>query len=256
MTAESSKPFADIRDDYAFFEKHATEAGEDVRACLPLLKPYLQGSAPIRLLDFGCGSGRFSSRLHSTIFLPPTRLSITLVEPDEVFRRQAQLAMLDFTAHPIQAHAALPAGFREAFEVVLANHVFYYVPDLEGVVRQILTALSSPGLFATTLAGRDNVLIQFWLKGFALLGRPLPFHVAEDLEAALGRLGQAFEAKGVTYTLTFPDTEENRGKILRFLFGEHFAALPRQAALDFFNPYVESGKVVIRTGHRQYVVRK
>ena len=108
MSTPTTKSFADIREDYAFFETHATEAAADVRAYIPHLKPLLDGAGPLRLLDFGCGSGRFSSRLHSTLFFPPERLRLTLVEPDNGFRKKAVVSMMDFTAHPIMAGPKLP----------------------------------------------------------------------------------------------------------------------------------------------------
>ena len=113
-----------------------------------------------------------------------------------------------------------------------------------------LVPLGLPGIVVAV------ALIQFWLRGFALLGRPCPYHVAEDFEAALVRLGAAFTKRRGSYELTFDDTPENRLKVLRFLFSNHFADLPRREVLDFFTPHAENGRVVVRTGHTQFAVRR
>ena len=84
----------------------------------------------------------------------------------------------------------------------------------------------------------------------------MPYHIAEDFEAALVRLGAAFTRQPVPYELVFDDSEENRLKVLRFLLSNYFDELPRGALLDFFTPYVEGNRVVIRTGHQQFSVRQ
>jgi hypothetical protein len=66
----------------------------------------------------------------------------------------------------------------------------------------------------TAIAGRHNSLVRLWIQGFARVGRSVPYHTAEDVEAGLYRLGQPVEREAVTYLLRFADTEENRMKIL------------------------------------------
>src|SRR4029079_2917081 len=129
-------------------------------------------------------------------------------------------------AHPIEAWPALPVGRADCFELAVSNHVLYYVPDLDSVLGQILSALAPGGRFVTAIAGRDNALIQVWVKAFALLGRPIPYNIAEDVEAWLQQRGQPYDRQQVRYELTFPDSEQNRLKILRFLLSEHLKALP------------------------------
>ena len=51
MQHTSRKPFALIRDAYAFFQQHATETEADIRAYLPHLPTVATGDQPIRMLD-------------------------------------------------------------------------------------------------------------------------------------------------------------------------------------------------------------
>jgi hypothetical protein len=65
MSKNPAKDFAPIADDYAFFETHATEAANDSEAYVQRLAGSVPAAGPIRLLDFGCGSGTFTANFLS-----------------------------------------------------------------------------------------------------------------------------------------------------------------------------------------------
>ena len=71
---------------------------------------------------------------------------------------------------------------------------------------------------------------------FDLLGKPFPFHTAEDCEATLARLGAAYGTEDVHYELVFPDTEDNRLCIGRFLLRRQFSRRPAAGALAVLRP--------------------
>ncbi len=137
---------------------------------------------------------------------------------------------------------------------MLANHVFYYVLNLDKVLSDIFRALTTGGLFLTAIAGQKNTLIQFWNYCFALIGKTVPYHTAEDLEITLAKQGKVYRKQDIWYELIFPDSEENRLRILRFLLGSYFDEVPRQAMVDLFNPYAHAGRIVIQTVHEQFVI--
>jgi hypothetical protein len=64
MSATSSKHFGPIRNDYAFFLQHSTEAEADLCAYEPHLHGVSMKDEPIRMLDFGCGDGGFTAAGH------------------------------------------------------------------------------------------------------------------------------------------------------------------------------------------------
>jgi trans-aconitate 2-methyltransferase len=256
MSATTTKSFENIREDYAFFEDHATEAVEDLRGYLPWVRPLAASDRLVRLLDFGCGPGGFSAKFLTAAAFRRERLELSLVEPEDGYRRKAAERLQEFAAAPVRVWPELPADCEECFDLVLSNHVLYYVPDLDHALTRILRALTRGGLFLTALAGQANVLIQFWHAAFGMLNRPIPFYEAEDLEIALRQRGQAYRKQHVTYELEFPDTEENRLKILRFLLGDHLPEMPRRAVLDLFDPYGQDGRIVIRTTDEQFVIRR
>jgi trans-aconitate 2-methyltransferase len=255
VTVETTKDFAPIRDDYTFFETHSTEAENDLRGYERLLQD-LPRAGSLRLLDFGCGPGTFSERFLTMLGVDRATLRLFLVEPVEVYRQQAVQRLAHFTAHPIEACPALPADHVDCFDLIVSNHVFYYLPDLDRALGQTLAGLAPGGRFVTAIAGRDNALIQFWVKAFALLDRPIPYNIAEDVEAWLHKRGQPYARQQVRYDLTFPDSEENRLKILRFLLSEHLPALPRQEMLDLFSPHAQGGRIVLSTDDVQFLIRK
>ncbi|WP_442499306.1 class I SAM-dependent methyltransferase [Methylobacter sp. sgz302048] len=256
MGMTCSKDFGPIRDDYLFFEEHSTEAAEDLLAYMPHVHVRTAGSGPIHMLDFGCGSGRFSRQFLALARLPPERLRLSLVEPEPGYLRQALKQLQPFSAHPAQAWPALPPGLEVRFDLVLANHVFYYVPRLDEVLARILRALTPTGLFLAAIAGQKNRLIQFATYCFTLINMPYPYHTAEDFEASLDRQGEVYRKQAMHYELAFPDAEENRLKIMRFLMGDYFDEIPRQPMMDLFSPYARAGRIAIKTGHEQFVIQR
>lgn len=254
MTTRTTKDFASLRDDYAFFESHATEAEADLRGYQSSFPAVRHRSGLVRMLDFGCGSGSFSQRLLEQLAIPPERLRLALVEPVAAYQQEALQRLASFTRQPVETWAELPSNLPSQFDLILANHVFYYVPDLETVVPRLLDALAPSGLLLTAMAGQRNTLIQFWNRCFAMIGRPVPYHTAEDFEAVLSRNPRPFWKQDIHYVLSFSDTEAHRLKILRFLLGNYFNAGPRQAMLNLFEPFTRGGTIVIPIVHEQYVI--
>jgi len=255
MGENPAKDFGPIADDYAFFETHATEAEHDCRAYVERLVDIVPAAGPIRLLDFGCGSGTFTARFLERASWPPERLRLSLVDPVEAARREAVKAMAGYTRHPVIDSAILPDGMAGLFEIVLANHVLYYVPELHSQLAGLIDTLSPAGVFVTAIGSRTNALIQFWVAGFHWLGKEVPYHTSEDVEACLEQSGAAYRKQAVAYRLNFPDTEMNRMRILRFLFAEHLARIPHRPLLDLFDRHAHSGWVTIQTASDHFTVR-
>lgn len=79
--------------------------------------------------------------------------------------------------------------------------------------------------------------------------------MAEDVEAAPQHRGIAYGKQPCQYELVFPDSEENRLKILRFLCADHLAKMPVGELLELFDPLERDGAIVIRTHSQHFVVR-
>ena len=151
---------------------------------------------------------------------------------------------------------ALPAHLHACFDLVMANHVLYYVPNLHGTLSALLRTLDTPGLFLAAMAGRANTMAQFCLRCFDLIGKPYPFHTSEDCETALAGLGEAYCTEDVHYELVFPDADENRLSMGRFLMGDDFHAVPRRAMLQCFDPYAHAGQITMQLVHKHIILRR
>src|SRR5688572_21332424 len=101
MSKNPEKDFGPIADDYAFFERHATEAEQDARAYLAAIAAAVPREGPTRMLDFGCGAGTFTARFLTMADWPAERLRLTLVEPVESARHEAAATLAGFSASPI-----------------------------------------------------------------------------------------------------------------------------------------------------------
>jgi hypothetical protein len=183
-------------------------------------------------------------------------LWLTLVEPVESQRRQAVARLAAYTEHPMLDAAVLPGGAVANFDVVLANHVLYYVPELRGQLAGLIGALSPAGVFVTAIAARTNALVEFWIAGFRSLGREVPYHTSEDVEAGLQELGAAYKKQQVAYQLEFPDTEVNRTRILGFLLAEHLVQMSRRPLLEMFDRYAHSGQIRILTASDHFTIHR
>jgi trans-aconitate methyltransferase len=255
MSKNPAKDFGPIADDYAFFESQATQAEQDSRAYVARLAGIVPAEGMIRLLDFGCGSGTFTARFLQQAGWPRARLQLTLVEPVESVRAQAVARLACYTELPLVDAATLPSRAIAHFDIVLANQVLYYVPELRSQLARLVDALSPAGVFVTAIAARTNALIEFWISGFRSLGKEVPYNTSDDVEIGLQQLGAVYQKQQVAYELAFPDTEENRMRILRFLLAEHLAQMPHRPLLDLFDPYAHSGWVKIRTASDHYTIR-
>jgi SAM-dependent methyltransferase len=255
MRENPASDFGEIASEYAFFEQHATEAQEDARAYQAHIATINPADGIVNFLDFGCGSGTFTARFLEHTGWPPERLRLTLVEPAESVRREAVVRLARFTASPLVASSALPIALDNRFDVALANHVFYYVPDLQGTLRQLIAAVAPTGILLIAIAARTNVLCEFSIAGFKLLGREMPYNTSEDIEIALRALNANYEKRQVPYKLSFPDSDENRMRIIRFLLANHLAQMPQQLLLERFDRFSHAGRIEIRTESDHYTLR-
>src|SRR6187431_3055050 len=118
MSRNPAKDFGPIAADYKFFEDHATEGEQDARAYLQQIAQFGPANGNVRFLDFGCGSGNFTSRLLTQAQWPPQRLRLTLVEPVVSARQQAACRLADFVESPVTQFEELAAGLTASFEII------------------------------------------------------------------------------------------------------------------------------------------
>lgn len=104
------------------------------------------GGPPARILDVGCGNGRYLRRLRAD-------------HPDaEVIGVDKHEGVIEDVPGPttVADVADLPFETGSA-DVVLAMHMLYHVPDIEGALEELRRVLAPGGvLFVSTLAAEDK----------------------------------------------------------------------------------------------------
>jgi hypothetical protein len=56
--------------------------------------------------------------------------------------------------------------------------------------------------------------------------------------------------------LTFPDSEENRVRIIRFLLADHLASMPLRPLLGLFDRHSQAGQIHIQTSSDHFTIRR
>lgn len=249
--SETLKSFAAIHDDYAFFEAHASEVEGTLAAWLPLVR---NRWSALHALDFGAGSGSFSSAFLQRAAFPPQSLELTLVEPDPGYRSQALQALQHFSDKPVQAWPLLDRDLEPTFDLIFSHHVLYYVPNLRETVRRLVGALKPNGRLLIVQGGGGNGLNQLVWAAFALIGQKAPYNYSEDTQTVLQDFKAEVKLQTICSRLEFPDNEENRWKILRFLLGDHLAKLSSEQALSLYEPFLKGNKVRFDSADELFIV--
>lgn len=232
------RSFEAIRDDYAFFLEHSDEPARCRAAMVRELRAW-NPPQDIHLLDFGCSRGEFLSGLLREWAVPRERLAVTAVDIDAAALPAAASAIEPFAA-TVSTGGSLPENI---FDVILSNHVLYYVPDLAGTLRALRGRLAPGGSMLLLLGGRENALCGFWDVAYG--GAGVPWNRAEDVAAALGSSGWSVSRTGVSSRLEFPDTRENRLRILRFLFSDSLGDFDTDVLLAHFERFRVGNRIVI-----------
>ncbi|MEM7223835.1 MAG: methyltransferase domain-containing protein [Pseudomonadota bacterium] len=255
---DSEKPvdFEPIENEYTFYLANTDETERQLAA----FGRHLDGIAlpadrPLRFLDFGCSTGAFTGHFLTRAGWPPDRLEIALVEPVEDQRRRAAAALASFTTRPIAHWPALPDDQVAGFDLMVSNFVIPYVRDLMATLGQLLAARAPGGLLLAANAGTKNALYGLVELGFRSIGQQVPYHLTEQMAAALDQLGAPYEIEPVPHRVSFPDSEANRLKLIRFLMTDTFAQIDPAPLVRFFDRFAENGRIEIDTVCEHFVIR-
>lgn len=251
MSSETLKSFAALHEDYAFFEAHATETQATLPAWLKLVG---DRRGPLRALDFGAGSGSFTSTFLKGAAFEPASLRLTLVEPDDGFRARAEEVLAPFSSHPIEAWPLLDRDLEPAYDLIFSHHVLYYVPNLEETLARLVGGLRPGGRMLLVQGGQRNGLNTLVFAAFDRIGERSPYNYSEDTAEILRRLHVDFQLLPISSSVDFPDSEEGRWRMLRFLLGEHLSKLAPEEALSLFEPFVRGDRVHFESVDELFVV--
>lgn len=256
MTGGAGKDFGAIETDYDFFMAHSTEAEADLKAYREIVADLSASGSPLCMLDFGCGNGDFTEKFLKQAAWAPEQLRLSLVEPVEAQRCETAERLQPFTRFPIVHGPNLGSCDFGRFDLILVNHVLYYVTDLGETLDELYRSLKPGGLLLIAMAGRSNAMFRFWQRTFDEIGKPIPYHVSEDLDTVLKKSDLRYSKEIVPYSIVFDDTEENRMKLLRFLLADHLTEALIPALVQEFEPLVRDNKIEMHTESSHYTIRK
>jgi ubiquinone/menaquinone biosynthesis C-methylase UbiE len=148
--------------------------------------------AESKILELGCGSGEMWKECVSRI---PTGWVITLTDLsdgmlDAAWRNLVPLGR-NFKFEQMDAQS-IPYGDK-TFDVVIANHVLFHVPDREKALAEIKRVLKDDGcLIATTVGNLHMQEVYQWLKRVNTNERPDMFSNPFTLENGQEQLQKVF----------------------------------------------------------------
>jgi SAM-dependent methyltransferase len=205
----------------------------------------LRGKSSLELTDFGCGDGTFLKSLLMELRIPAQSLKLTLIEPDPDYLKSALERVREFSAEVPGAAAQLAQAAPSA-DVVMSNHVLNYVRDLASTLGELRSNLREKGTLLVTLPDSRHGIVRAWRHFFSMFGQEVPFHISEDLERELRRVGAEFRNLPLVSEVRFKGSRENRLMMLRFCMGSHmrrFASL--DAPLAYFDVFAQGDEIVL-----------
>jgi ubiquinone/menaquinone biosynthesis C-methylase UbiE len=149
-------------------------------------------SSPGHVLELGCGPAHMWKECAGRI---PAGWSITLSDLSDGMLEAAWRSLVvtgcAFKFEQIDAQS-IPYP-DESFDVVIANHMLYHVPDRPKALVEIVRVLKPGGHFiATTVGVRHLAEINYWLKQVSPDTDFAPFSISFTLENGLEQLTPFF----------------------------------------------------------------
>ncbi|MGF1554060.1 MAG: class I SAM-dependent methyltransferase [Paracoccaceae bacterium] len=207
--------------------RHLAEA-VDWRAWLEA-RQAAAGDRPMWLIDVACGSGKFPAALRRHAGVEQARvrpIAYSLLDPSTFSLAEARSALgAPFEAD--EGHESTLEGLDPdvgAFDIAWATHALYAVPQasLDAAMARFLDliGLNGAGFIANAMA--DSHYIRFYdafLDAFHE-GRGERYRTAEEIVAALDRLGAKVETREIAYAQTAGDDATVEGYLQRCAFDD------------------------------------
>lgn len=240
----TKKDFTGIQDDYAFFVAHSTEARVIRRWYRKLIESRGFGAGRLHLLDFGCAEGDLSRYLVENSFLRG-RTHLSLVDIQPAMLEKAVAALDPWSTDGVEAASVVADPPSSPFDIIFANHVFFYVVDLPVQVGRMVRGLNAGGIFLSTLATAQNGLNQILVRGYQLEKEDYPLVTINNVVEAVKSLPVEYRIHPVKSQLRFPDTAENRDRINRFIFGKDYERLGPARLRKLHAPFRRGAEILI-----------
>jgi tRNA (uracil-5-)-methyltransferase TRM9 len=169
--------YAATAEDFSASRQHAWPGWRRVVACAKRLRPSGAGGEPLRVLDVGCGNGRFAGFLDTEYEGAFRYLGIDSSEPllaiarhDQRGRSHVKFALRDVVAaasgDAAGGELASPPG---PFDLILVGGLLHHVPGVEtrrALLQQLARRLA-PGALLVAVAWRFGAFERFRSRSLA-----------------------------------------------------------------------------------------
>lgn len=146
-----------------------------------------------RVLELGCGPGYLWKHCAERI---PAGWRITLSDPSEGMRLAAwRNLVVTGRAYKYEEIDAQSIPYPdETFDIVIANHMLYHVPDRAQAIREIRRVLKMNGHLIASTVGKNNMAeMEAWQKQISLVENYEPFRIGFTLENGQEQLSSCFK---------------------------------------------------------------
>ena len=123
-----------------------------------------------RTLELGCGTGLFWNENRHRL---PGELVLTLTDISEGMLQSARTALQGISFESQIADAQSLPFADASFDLVIANHMLYHVPDIALSIQEIRRVLVPGGCLYAATNGIDNMREMFELTGKDVSQRPV-----------------------------------------------------------------------------------
>jgi SAM-dependent methyltransferase len=235
--------FQTVETDFDFFLRHTNEIETEWPKYLDQFLRLLKPGTPQKIMEYGPGTGYMMKRIFENDgmkqFYP--YLEVVLIEPSPHYQDSLQNTLGNIPIQSLTIYANIAeysglAGTEGSIDIIMSNHVFYYVEHFKEEFHHLNRVLKSGGYLLTSLCLQEHALIKAYVENCKKMGVPQRKHEPRDIVAEFVACNFTITREIVRSKLEFLDTVPNRMAIHRFIMLEEETRIPpsRLCWLDGF----------------------
>lgn len=234
------KDFGKIENEYDFFVRNCDEQINNLRDLRDILNG-LTDKDNISILDYGGGDGDFLSKL---INKSASYNEIIMLEPCSNYKKCAINNLNPHKVSFVKRLKDVPTNLK--FDLIIANHVLYYVNDLSKTIFSLTKLLNTDGKLVINLANKNNETAAMTHFFFSKINKPNPFYFFEDVECYCSNRNIKQISKISNSTLKFEISDNNIISIAKFIFGDYYKQFKEHELIEYMKRFKDGGFIKIK----------
>ena len=221
--------FERAREPYEFFLAHTDQKRRLVSELSARFLEQFGEGASVRYLDVGVGGGDLTVPLLAALANGGLTVEADLVEPVEFSLEEARRMSrsLDFSRVNTRWHHCTLEGFfgqpkerrGDEYDVIVCSHVLYYVENIQGAIKRLVSELSAEGVAAIVTESKGSGLYQLRRLSHDIRGGELrrDYPTADRMRLLLQEAEVAFDERTLASHLTFGGSPDGVAKLWEFV---------------------------------------